>query len=239
LTKITRLVANGCSYMDQYCRSTVQSTIGGHQDLAQRLGIPHTKSLALGGSCNQRIIRTCLKDSYQTLEPTLYIIGLSFLGRVELPIAQHPDEFEGDWVSLQNSISDGSEFQDQISSQDLRGFLNFKLKTEMFSVRDRFEDVAFRLISTLESLQSRGHNALIFQNTDSNPDPDCASWHFLTRKNFVDRLRWTAVPWQIGQGVTCHNDPQVPANMQHIESGHYHVLNDFLYNYIVQHQIII
>jgi hypothetical protein len=163
---------------------------------------------------------------------------LSFLGRVELPIAQTTDEFEGAWVSLQNSISNRSKFQDQISSQDLGSFLNFKLKTEMFSVRDRFEDVAFRLISMLESLQSRGHNALIFQNVDSNPDPDCASWHFLTRKNFVDQLRWTAVPWQIGQGVTCHNDLWVPANMQHIESGHYHVLNNFLYNYIVQHQII-
>ncbi len=238
MTKITRLVANGCSYMFQYCCGTMENHSGGHLDLAQRLGISHAESLALAGSCNQRIIRTCLKDSYQTLEPTLYIIGLSFLGRVELPIAQITDKFEGAWVSLQNSIYDGSKFQAHIGSQDLETFLNFKLKTEVFSIKDRFEDVAFRLISMLESLQSRGHNALIFQNVDSNPDTDCASWNFLTRKNFVDQLCWTAVPWQIGQGVACHNDPRVPAHVQHIESGHHHVLNDFLYNYIVQHQIL-
>ena len=79
---ISRLVVNGCSYVKCYDRGN------GHIDLAERLNIPSAYSLALPGSCNNRIIRTTLKDSYITDHPTLYIVGLSFLNRSELPVGQ-------------------------------------------------------------------------------------------------------------------------------------------------------
>ena len=74
-----RLVVNGCSYMKMFSE-------GGIKDLSQRLEINFTKSLALSGSCNSRIIRTTLKDSYQTSMPTLYVIGTTYLSRHELPL---------------------------------------------------------------------------------------------------------------------------------------------------------
>ena len=46
------LVVNGCSYMQAYAQG------GGHQDLAQRLNIPKSQSLTIGGSANTRIMRT-------------------------------------------------------------------------------------------------------------------------------------------------------------------------------------
>jgi hypothetical protein len=66
----TRLVTNGCSYMRGIVRGN------GHIELANSLGINHTQDLSLAGSCNSRIIRTTLKDSFGTDQSTLYIIGL-------------------------------------------------------------------------------------------------------------------------------------------------------------------
>ena len=52
------LVVNGCSYMASYAVGQ------GHVDLAQKLGLEHPASLAIGGSANSRILRTTLKHSY-------------------------------------------------------------------------------------------------------------------------------------------------------------------------------
>jgi hypothetical protein len=60
VNKFKRLVVNGDSYMALYARGN------GHVDLAQRLGIETAHSLAIGGSPDTRLIRTCLKDSYLT-----------------------------------------------------------------------------------------------------------------------------------------------------------------------------
>ena len=76
---INRLVVNGCSYMHSYASGF------GHKELANKLGIPSTVSLARPGSSNQRIVRTTLHDGYNN-EKTLYVIGATFLHRYELPI---------------------------------------------------------------------------------------------------------------------------------------------------------
>ena len=59
--------------MEAYARGN------GHLDLANRLGIPKAQSLAIGGSANTRIMRTVLKHSYCTDEPTFYVLGMTFL----------------------------------------------------------------------------------------------------------------------------------------------------------------
>ena len=51
----------------------------GHVDLAQQLGIAYAHSLSLSDSSNARIFRTTHADSLQNKEPTLYVIGLTFL----------------------------------------------------------------------------------------------------------------------------------------------------------------
>jgi len=66
MMKYQQLVVNGCSYMESYASGF------GHQELAERLSIPQAISLAIGGSANSRIIRTTLKHSYITLQPTLF-----------------------------------------------------------------------------------------------------------------------------------------------------------------------
>ena len=80
---IQRLVVNGCSYMDVYASGN------GHVDLASRLNIPTMESIAQSGCNNSRIIRTTLKDSYLTTEPTLYVLGVTFISRSEAPILKY------------------------------------------------------------------------------------------------------------------------------------------------------
>ena len=99
---IKLLVVNGCSYAQVYANGN------GHIDLARRLGIvghhniPQAVSLGIGGSANSRILRTTLKHSYITQVPTLYVLGLTFISRLELPICNPDNEFEGRWANPQN-----------------------------------------------------------------------------------------------------------------------------------------
>ena len=100
---ITELVINGCSYMHTYVEGN------GHADLAQALQIPSSNSLSITGSANSRIIRTTLKHSYETNKKTLYVLGMTFVSREELPVcrynsAEHTEQevWEGAWTNPQN-----------------------------------------------------------------------------------------------------------------------------------------
>lgn len=152
---IQQLVANGCSYMDMYAQG------GGHADLAQQLGITNCSSLAIGGSANSRIIRSTLKHSYRATVPTFYLLGMTFLSRLELPILyQDPArEFEGVWTNPQNQ-----QFQTQWvphwTDQDTKQWIKLKLKSELHSITDRLEDLMYRMLSLQDSLTARGHRVL-------------------------------------------------------------------------------
>ena len=92
---INNLVVNGCSYMYSYAAGK------GHVDLSKRLAISNSDSLAISGSANSRILRTTLKHSYNA-PPTLYVLGMTFLSRLEIPICEPENDFEGRWVNPQN-----------------------------------------------------------------------------------------------------------------------------------------
>jgi hypothetical protein len=42
-----------------------------------------------------------------------------------------------------------------------------KLKSEVFSILDRTEDLMYRMLATITDLQSRGHRVLMFQQADN------------------------------------------------------------------------
>ena len=160
---ISNLVVNGCSYMDGYAKG------GGHIDLAQRLGIANSASLAIGGSANSRILRTTLKHSYQATEPTLYVLGMTFVSRSELPIltVEHENTFEGRWCNPQNQeFSDRYEhFWNRSMSEQ---FVDITLKTEVYSLLDRLEHLQFQILAAISDLRSRGHAVLVFQQSDDS-----------------------------------------------------------------------
>ena len=230
------LVVNGCSYMESYAVGQ------GHVDLAQQLGLDNPASLAIGGSANSRILRTTLKHSY-TAPPTLYVLGMTFLSRLEIPICEPENDFEGRWVNPQNQEFK-HRWQYDWTQADSDQFVETKLKSEVFSILDRTEDLMYRMLSTIADLQSRGHRVLMFQQADNLYldfllDPRLS---LFDQPEIVGRFGWRASAWQCEQGVQAKDygpgAPYVPADMTHAAIGHHQKLNEYLTNYIQERKLL-
>lgn len=236
MTVFQQLVVNGCSYMEAYAGGN------GHLDLAQRLGIKQSVSLAIGGSANSRILRTTLKHSYAALVPTLYVLGMTFLSRIEVPILRLGDNFEGRWSNFQNQDK-SSQWETHWTQADSDHLKELKLKWEVHSVVDRAEDLMYRMLSTCTSLRSRGHAVVMFQQADNLYQSELNNPRlalFSSEAAIVDGYRWRAVAWQHSQGVPAMDygvAPKylVPEEMCHRQSGHHTLLNEFLSQYILKH----
>lgn len=241
MSKVTRLVVNGDSYMECYAKGL------GHIDLAQRLNLPESKSLAIGGSADSRLIRTCIKDSYQTDQSTLYVIGVGFLSRWEVPVLKNDFEgsFEGRWTNPQNQDYK-DRWEHNWNEKLTRQLMDLKLTTDFYSVPDRLEDLMYRLLALIASLHQRGHRVLVYQQADDIYQRYLDNDNLQLLKNnpiFVDGLKWRAVPWQISQGVptTDYADNAayyVPPEIRHPMPGHHSLINEFLHNYIKEHNIL-
>ncbi len=232
-----RVVVNGCSYMEQYAQGN------GHFDLASLLMIARGESLAVGGSCNSRIIRSTLKHSYQTPDRCFYVIGLSFLGRTELPVAPIPDEIEGRWISIQNQFDSTRSLQRHLTAQEINEYIKFKIKTEFESIEDRVEDLQYRLISMINDLKSRGHACVIYNQADDIYQQflDNTTLQWLRIPEIIHGLKWIAVPWQRASGAAMTDDHfnlGIPEHLRHPAVGAHQSLNKFLVNYIDQNQLI-
>lgn len=241
---INHLVVNGCSYMHAY------SAGQGHRDLAQRLGIPHSESIAVVGSANSRILRTTLKHSF-TAPPTLYVLGMTFVSRWELPIADGQSDFEGRWCNPQNKPV-WHRWQPGWQAADTELMIEIKLKSEVWSIVDRMEDLMYRILATITSLHSRGHRVLLFQTADDLhlPFMDEPRLSLFDQPEIVEGYRWRSVAWQHQQAVppTQYDGTMpyiapigsqvVPSEMQHRAPGQHAVLNQYLTNYIQQHKIL-
>lgn len=234
---IQQLVVNGCSYMESYARGS------GHIDLAAALKIPQAFSLAIGGSANSRILRTTLKHSYTASTPTLYVLGMTFVSRLEIPIAEPVNDFEGRWINPQNQEYQ-SRWQHGWTQVDSDQFVETKLKSEVFSIFDRTEDLMYRMLSAAADLKSRGHRVLMYQQADNLYQ----SWLSDARlqqfqcPEIVGGFEWRATAWQHQKGVvpTVYPPGQqyVPPDMTHPAAGHHQLLNEYLTNYIQEHKIL-
>jgi hypothetical protein len=216
----------------------------GHVDLKTQLGIDSAQNIAVSGSANSRILRTTLKHSYATTVPTFYVLGMTFVSRLELPICEEETSFEGRWINPQNQEYK-SRWQLHWTDQDSAQFVETKLKSEVYSIVDRTEDLMYRMLSTVNDLKSRGHQALLYQQADNLyhehlHDPKLALLN--SCPEIVHGFEWRATAYQHEQGVPGSKyppgSPYVPPDMTHPEQGHHHVLNTYLTNYINEHKIL-
>ena len=234
-----RLVVNGCSYMHSY------SLGNGHGDLASLLGIRLYDSLTKAGSCNNRIIRTTLRDSFTNLDPTFYVIGLTFLSRYELPVNQDRDNPDGKWLSFttQGSFAPRDALIDLgVSKKDLESYRDIWLRINLDSVDEFAEDLQYRILSMCDSLNSRGHSCIIFNTAESVWDYVLDQPKFLllkSQRQIIDGLSWRSIPWQLDQGATWPvKDKDIPAQCRHVDQGQHQWLNQYLTNYIKEHKIL-
>jgi hypothetical protein len=231
---INRLVVNGCSYIKCY------DTGKGHIDLAEQLNIPSAYSLALPGSCNNRIIRTTLKDSYITNQSTLYIVGLSFLNRSELPVG-HEKGIEGKWISFQNQINPDF-IADFWTDQDSRQAVEHNLKIESHVIKDKLEDLMFKLLAMISDLNNRNHQIVIFRQP-----PDYYTNYLNENKfrflkkcvNIVDGLSWGGLEFQAKQNIKyAADDKHLSKLIRHPLPGEHGPLNKFLVEYTHLHSLL-
>ena len=231
-----QLVVNGCSYMHSYAVGQ------GHIDLARRLQIADVHSIAVSGSANSRILRTTLKHSFSA-PPTLYVLGMTFLSRLEVPICEPENEFEGRWCNPQNQEFE-HRWQVGWNKKDSQQFVDIKLKTEIYSILDRLEDLMLRMIATIDSLHSRGHRVLMFQQADNLYQEHLTNprLQFFDRPEIVGAFRWRATAWQASQGVKpkqyAPGSHYVPPDMTHPAVGHHDMLNGYLTNYLHDNKIL-
>lgn len=237
--KYQQLVVNGCSYMESYASGF------GHQDLAERLGIPQAVSLAIGGSANSRIIRSTLKHSYITNQPTLYVLGMTFLSRIEIPILLASSEFEGRWTNFQNQ-SWSSRWDAPWTQRDTDTLIDLKLKWEINSILDRAEDLMYHILTMIHSLKSRGHGVLVYQQADNLYQQYLSHARlklYGSEPEIMEGYAWCAVPWQHAQGVPPTDyglDPihNVPVEIAHRQPGHHQQLNIHLTAYINNNNLL-
>jgi len=212
----------------------------GHVDLATKLNIAHSHSLALGGSANSRIIRTTLKHSYTAEQPTLYVLGMTFVSRREIPILNpmHGQGFEGMWTNPQNQDFE-SQWQDQWSRTDTDLYVKLKLKWEWMSVADRMEDLMYRIVSMGHDLIGRGHRVLVFQQADDLhlETFDHPRFDLFRKQPWIIDYTWRSIVWQHQQGVPSVGH-EAPEPIRHRHPQHYHCLNTFLIDYIQTHEIL-
>jgi hypothetical protein len=241
---IQQLVVNGCSYNE------VWATGPGPEQLAQDLGLPKYQSIALGGANNSRILRTTIKHSYQTNVPSLYLVGLTFMSRWELPIIDSDvkEEFEGAWINPQSQKRASNKFIWNWTDSDTETYKNLLFKASTFATADQLEDLMYRCISVASDLQRRGHKIIFWNNPDQSiPDAVKNSNSFDLLKNnpaFVDGLLWVAIPWQHEQGAApapAYPIPGIappPQDLRHISSLDYRYLNGYLTQWINDNKIL-
>jgi hypothetical protein len=243
---VGRLVVNGCSYMEVY------SSGHGHHHFAEQLSISDYKSLAIGGSANSRILRTTLKDSYNADVPTIYILGLTFISRSEIPILKYVNEneessFEGRWTNPQNQMF-SNRWENFWTEKDTDLFVSLKLKSELFSLLDRTEDLMYQTIALIDSLKSRGHKIIVFQQADDSYNYLLDTPRLSLFRNYKEIVRgfgWQAIQWQHQNGVKISggsdfkNKYSEPSEeIKHRMPGEHQKLNEFLINYIKEYKIL-
>lgn len=232
--------------MDVYSRGA------GHHDLAKRLNISKAESLAQSGCNNSRILRTTLKDSYQTNESTLYVLGMTFISRYEIPILKYPPgelaetSFEGRWTNPQNQMF-ADQWEDFWTLKDTDNFVKMKVKEDLFGLLDLVEDLMYRMISTINDLTYRGHRVLMYQQADTGYQNmlNIPRLHlFKTIPNIVEGFEWKAIQWQHERNVPINSADYdgpygtTPESMRHRLPGQHHILNEYLTNYINERKIL-
>lgn len=234
---VNRLVANGDSYMHAYANGQ------GPKDLANQLGIAESASFALPGSCNSRIIRTTLKDSYTINQPTLYIVGLSFLHRNELPISWG-DEFEGRWLSFQVDLNPEKIDSYFWSSSDSKRAVECFTKLAPYAVKDQLEQLMFSLLAMISDLTKRGHQVVVFRQppetyVELNLLDEERFKFFKNCVNIVDGLKWSSLEFLVDKDIQyLPADSGLPKNMRHPQPGEHKYLNEFLVEYIAKHNLL-
>ena len=232
---IQRLVTNGCSYVNHYANG------GGHHDLANQLGIKFVNDISKAGNSNQAIIRTTLTDCLAETQPTLYVVGISFDARIEIPVCYN-DNQQDQWITVT-----GLDFNNEpitVDKHTIMDYIDSRQKIYGTALFDQVYWLFMRFAMLIDSVKQNGHCIVVF-NTAESKVQDCFQRHGEDRfgifkkysAEIIDNLKWLSIPWQITQGAAYVNsDEHLPPDCRHIAPGEHRYLNNFLFDHINKHR---
>lgn len=232
---INRLVVSGCSYMEHYTDGS------GHIELAKLLNISHAINLSKSGSCNDRIIRSVLRDCFSNNTPSLHIVGLTFLHRYELPICAN-STIDGLWESCTGHLlkSKPENWRSEISLNEYNTYA--ALRTQMFYLNETFEKTLYQILAMIQTVKSLGHKILVFNTAESGVDQFLDEPRFAllnTTSEIIGAYRWQSIRYQLDCGAKwSEHDSTLEKYVRHVAPGEHYWLNDFLTNYIQEHKIL-
>ena len=227
---MNELVINGCSYTVNWSPLDLE--------LGNRLKASKTTNLSLPGSSNSRIFRSTLEYILKN-RVDFVILAVTFWDRQEAP-----------WNNSNTIWTDyspnGPMRPAEIKQDDL--YNNY--------IQDRYRyDLDYNYIDKLLNdiiifsgwLESQNIRYLIFSSAE-NPlgEPKFLFEYYkriqekiqYIRKNvnIIDFENWNSNQYMYDNGGIS-NDTNAPPNSKHYDAKSFAILNDFLYNYIKQHNI--
>jgi hypothetical protein len=238
---VTQLVTNGCSYM------THQAMDGGIEHLADLLGISNTQDISRPGNSNQSIIRTTLEHSLQTDQPTLYVVSITYLPRLELPVALHTDQWSSGrdrWLNITNTDFDQTLLKTTTTKHEIMDYVDLKHRIYNDANYELVRELFRNLRMLIDSVKARGHSIAVFNSAEERV-VDCFNtvgideFAKFDSVEFIDQLSWLSNQYQYDNGLTWDDgDEKFPLVQRHVRSGQYKLLNNFLVDYINKHCII-
>ena len=222
----------------------------GHINLASRLNLS-ANNLSITGSTNSRIIRTTLKHSYETNKKCLYVLGMTFISREELPICRYDngvypteqDIWEGAWTNPQNQHFGKTRWISEWNDWETKQWIMFRERYEKRSLVDRTENLMYQMLAMIDSLTHRGHNCIIFQQADHwwdgmLPQESRRLKLLASNPNIIEDFKWLAIREQHQAGIPyVKEENHVKLELRHREAGTHEWLNNYLETHIRKHEL--
>ena len=220
---MSKLVINGCSYTTNWSPSC--------KLLGDKLGIEQTVNLSLTGSSNDGIFRSTLEYILENNDVEFVILALTFWDR-----AQAPWGTDRVWVDYSpNGI--------------MRSFENLKYNSDLYEgfIKDRYRyDIGPEYLELLLNniitfsgwLKSQQIRHVIFSSSgEYNISGNLTKLKYL-RSNpcVIDIENWSSNHYMGANGGEGY-EKHFPLSGQHYSPESFTILNDFVYNYITEHNI--
>ena len=238
---VTQVVTNGCSYMAHHAID------GGIKHLANLLNVNNTQDISRPGNSNQSIIRTTLEHSLETKNPTLYVVSITYLPRLELPVARETDNWNSGydrWLNITNTDFDLTPLKTTTTKHEIMDYVDLKHRIYNDANYELVRDLFRNLRMLVDSVKSRNHSIVIFNSAEERLQ-ECFNMHGKTHfevfdsVDIVDQLQWLSNEYQFDNGLMWDDgDEKFPLVQRHVRSGQYELLNNFLVDYINKHCII-
>ena len=232
---MSRMLVNGCSYMTKW---GVKAS-----ELGSKLGYDETVNLSLIGGSNDRCFRTTV-DYILDNPVDFVIIGLTFWSRRESPWATECP-IEGPWVSygglnLNHSQIGGMGRQLTVHQSDVDEFLKARVRVDWHQPHS--ERLITDLICFTGWLRSRKIGYCIFGTCDKNYDspalPEPKRRAVMSDPGIIDIFNWSSNQYLYQHGVKSDDVVKVDSPLlAHYATAGHDCLNDFLYNYIHDHDL--